>query len=435
MPQKADNSAALEGAYRFFANDDFSPEAELASHFARTAERAERAKYVLVAHDTTSFNFGGAAGRAGMGPLGERDGATGFFAHYSVCFSRTGEPLGAIGLFAWARVTTRKSSREQRISQSDPDRESLRWHDAIDGAGELLHSVDTVIHVLDREGDSMELLADMRERHRRFVVRVAHDRRLDCSRKATDVEKLYDSISVAPFLQMRRVPLKRRGCSQRPVQERVFGQMPTRDAYLTLRAGTFVVSPGNGASYHLPDRLGLNFVEVIELDPPEGMVAVHWRLVTTEPIETVQQVSDIVDIYRARWQIEEFFKAAKTGCQFKTLQLETATALIVALTIYSAVAWQLLLMRWLDRNEPEAPATRALSSTELGTLRAVCKMKGKPLTNTPTTHEVMMAIARLGGHIKNNGPPGWLVLGRGFTKLQAMEQGYLAAFALNEESG
>ena len=35
---------------------------------------------------------------------------------------------------------------------------------------------------------------------------------------------------------------------------------------------------------------------------------------TTEPIDTVEQVLRIVDWYRARWVIEEFFKALKTGC-------------------------------------------------------------------------------------------------------------------------
>jgi hypothetical protein len=39
----------------------------------------------------------------------------------------------------------------------------------------------------------------------------------------------------------------------------------------------------------------------------------------------------------------------------------------------------------------------------------------------------MLAIAALGGHIKNNGDPGWLVLGRGYEKLLVLERGWLAA--------
>jgi hypothetical protein len=45
-----------------------------------------------------------------------------------------------------------------------------------------------------------------------------------------------------------------------------------------------------------------------------------------------------------------------------------------------------------------------------------------------TIREAMLAIAALGGHIKNNGDPGWAVLGRGYEDLLLLERG--AALAL-----
>ena len=101
--------------------------------------------------------------------------------------------------------------------------------------------------------------------------------------------------------------------------------------------------------------------------------------------------------------------------------------MILALVIYAAVAWRLLLLRWLDRNEPDAPAPRVLTPAQLATLTAVCKMKYTALPKNPTVHHVLSAIATIGGHVRNNGPPGWLVIGRGFDQLLAMEVGYLAA--------
>ena len=46
-----------------------------------------------------------------------------------------------------------------------------------------------------------------------------------------------------------------------------------------------------------------------------------------------------------------------------------------------------------------------------------------------SVHDFYYALARLGGHQnrKNDHPPGWLVLWRGWTKLQGMLDGYLAA--------
>ena len=40
------------------------------------------------------------------------------------------------------------------------------------------------------------------------------------------------------------------------------------------------------------------------------------------------------------------------------------------------------------------------------------------LPKDPNAHDVLMAIGQLGGLIKHNGAPGWLVLRRGLTKLE-----------------
>jgi hypothetical protein len=45
----------------------------------------------------------------------------------------------------------------------------------------------------------------------------------------------------------------------------------------------------------------------------------------------------------------------------------------------------------------------------------------------------MLAIARLGGHIRNNGAPGWLVLGRGYYQLLTLEIGYRLALQRRDQ--
>ena len=168
---------------------------------------------------------------------------------------------------------------------------------------------------------------------------------------------------------------------------------------------------------------------VREVNPPEGEPPVIWRLTTSEPIKTAEDVAAVIDIYRYRWLIEEYFKALKTGCNFEKLQLETGIALVRALAIYASVAWRLLLIRWMDRNQPDAPASAALSPSQLSVLGSVRAKAGKPLPANPTAHDALLAVAALGAHLKRNGAPGWHVLGRGFEKLLSLEQGWLAAMA------
>ena len=66
-------------------------------------------------------------------------------------------------------------------------------------------------------------------------------------------------------------------------------------------------------------------------------------------------------------------------------------------------------------------------------LAVLCATAKPPLPLTLTVRDAMLAVARLGGHIKNNGEPGWAVLGRGFQKLLAREEGWIAARAARSD--
>jgi hypothetical protein len=425
LPTAAGNASQLEGTYRFLGNSNVEPEEVFNAHVDCTVSRAQNAGAVLVIHDTTDFAFGGEA-RRGLGRISS-GGKKGFLAHFSLCVGAGGQPLGALGLYAWARAEERKGHRQQQVSQYDPDRESLRWPEAVHQTGELLAGRALAIHVMDREGDCLELMADMMEHGHRFVIRLSHDRRLERNRRAIDVPMLFERLAAAPLRLEREVPLSPRNEAKSRPKFKSFPVRKMRFATLQIRAQTLEISPGNGAPLHLPDHLCLNFVEVSEPHPPEGEAPVLWRLVTTEPIETVEQVAAVVDTYRQRWLIEEYFKCIKSGCRYQELQIESARALLVALSIYSAVAWRLLLMRWLDRHEPTAPAKAVLSETQLQVLQAVRAKESRPLPERPTVHDVFIAIAALGGHLSQNGSPGWMVLNRGFDKLLLMEIGWSAA--------
>ena len=117
--------------------------------------------------------------------------------------------------------------------------------------------------------------------------------------------------------------------------------------------------------------LTVNAVIVRELEPPEGQAPIEWRLLTTESIETPQDVLRIVDAYRARWLIEEYFKAIKTGCSYERLQLESLHALKNALSFCFAIAWHMLLLRTVARDAPNVPASAVMTGAQLTVLSAV----------------------------------------------------------------
>src|SRR5438445_675225 len=69
------------------------------------------------------------------------------------------------------------------------------------------------------------------------------------------------------------------------------------------------------------------------------------------------------------------------------------------------------------------PARDALTQSHVAVLRAVSKA---PLPQKLSVSDALLAIARLGGHIRANGEPGWLVLARGFRDLLLLERGWSA---------
>ena len=56
------------------------------------------------------------------------------------------------------------------------------------------------------------------------------------------------------------------------------------------------------------ESVRLNVVHVREVDAHQECEPMDWKLITTEPIHTLEQVERVVDGYRGRWVIEEYFK-------------------------------------------------------------------------------------------------------------------------------
>jgi hypothetical protein len=181
-----------------------------------------------------------------------------------------------------------------------------------------------------------------------------------------------------------------------------------------------------------PESLTVNLVVVRELNAHRGVEPVEWKLLTTEPIDTAAEVEAVVDAYRARWVIEEFFKALKTGCAFEKRQLESFRTLVNALAIYTVIAWRLLVLRWMVRNRPHAPASEAITEQQVQVLQALSRMRAPQVpridmpAQQPSAQDALRAVAQLGGHIKNNGPPGWQVLGRGYESMLLVQLGWSA---------
>jgi hypothetical protein len=303
-------------------------------------------------------------------------------------------------------------------------KEMDRWFKGVELAEERLSGESQAVHIMDREGDSYELFHNLLNNNYRFVIRACHDR-------VAEDGKLFEHASQAPIFAKRIVALSSRNKPRTPKAREIYPERRQRMAKLSISAKPVTL---NRSGYldgrkDIAKQMSLNLVYIQELECPEGIEPVEWYLLTSEPIETTEDVLAIVDAYRARWIIEEFFKAIKTGCQYEQMQIESYDALLRALAIYLVVAWMTLRLRYLAGAAKDLPAQAVLNDVQIQVLKIISY---QPLPEVPTVRDVLFAIAAKGGHFKHNKDPGWLVIARGLHDLLLIEQGFRAALAMKK---
>lgn len=428
------SDADLEALYRFMRNDHVLWPDVLEPHFEETRLRAERAKSVLVVHDTSPFRVSDEADLASYLNTGKK----GFLSHVSLVLDGREErkPLGVCAveyvLRAKGKAKTKKNGRALSGHETAKlkKKEYGRWGRLIKQSENRLKDMDEIVHVMDREADCYELFCQLVREDCSFVVRWCRNRVAKLSEEESeDWSKVEDLLAKAKTTRLKReVRLSRRRKKTAPSSAK---KTPPRQSRMaSLRFASCELEFRKPAT--LPKKLGypetlkLNVVHVYEPSPPEDVEPIEWVLLTNLAVKRARDVERVVDIYRQRWLIEEFFKALKTGCAYRKRNLTNRQSIFNTLASFIPIAWKALLMRQMAR-KATFPANRSLTELELEVLRAKAKKSGKTLGPHPTAQDVLLFIARLGGYRKSSGPPGWLTIMRGTEKFLSIVEGWKLA--------
>jgi hypothetical protein len=147
----------------------------------------------------------------------------------------------------------------------------------------------------------------------------------------------------------------------------------------------------------------------------------EWILVTSVPTTTLEQAWERVGWYEHRWIVEDYHQCLKTGCLLEERQVQSADRLIRLLGLLSPLAVRLLLLRDLARREPERPAHEVLDAD----LLAIVAAQTDQAPTQMTTGAVWKAIAQMGGYLarRDDGPPGWKTVWKGWLRVQTLLEG------------
>jgi hypothetical protein len=402
LPDATDDPASLKAAYRFFDNDYVRAEAMLASHIQSTTRRMQAVERVLAVQDTTYLDWTDHPATAGLGPLAAPT-HQGLLAHTTLALTPERVPLGLLQQQVWARD---KEVRRNQDHKQRPiaEKESQKWLTSLEAieAARAACPDTHFVSVGDREADVYDLFLVARPVGVDLLVRAAQDRKADHPEKY-----LWAAMASAASAATLTIHMGARA-----------GQV-ARDATLTVRWRQVTLRPPNSREKEKLPNITVWAVWACERNPPAGVEAVEWLLLTTVPLTSTEDALEILEWYAARWGIEVWHKVLKSGCRIEDRQLEAADRLIRCLTLYSVIAWRILYATMLARAAPDVPCTVLLDADEWQGLYCRIHRVAIAPAKPPTLRQAVRWIAQLGGFLgrKRDGEPGVTVLWKGFQHL------------------
>lgn len=399
IPAALKSRADIEGAYRFFNNDSITPDRILQPHIEATYGRINTLDFALLVQDTTEIDLTRPKQQVeGAGPM-DCENRRGAFFHPMIAFDAVGVPLGIVGQKIWTREEISRASKaekcEKRRKTPIEEKESYRWIEGLRWAEQAAAACGetTIVCVGDSESDIYDLFAAAtasKQPNLHLLVRAGQNR--NTMEDQDWVEEVRSSAKIGDQTVAIRARIAKTG-SAKSARSR---SREARTAELEIRKATIQIRRPVHTDRSLPAGLTVNVVLCEEIHPPEGADPIRWMLVTTLPIETVEDVQRVISTYCVRWQIEVYFRTLKSGCKIEQRRFEAIDRVFNALAFFSVIAWRVMYVCHLGRECPEMDCEVMFEPSEW---KSVYSILGKPIPRDgcPSLNDVVRAIARLGG--------------------------------------
>jgi hypothetical protein len=409
FPDQMERWGDVKAAYRLFDQEDVTFKAVASPHWEAT-RRQESGRY-LILNDTTEIDFGKDRKVKGLGPTGKGTGR-GFLLHNGLMVDAENQAvLGLAGQeIHYRKPASKKENSSQRLKR---DRESEVWGRLIDQIGPA-QGESQFIHVCDRGADNFEVFCHLVANRRDWVIRT-------CSKHRNILTTNEETTPLSAFLA--GLPV----VGEYELHVRSRKKEPARTARLEVRIGAIGMPVPRQKSPYVrelrPQPIRMWVVWVREVNAPQRVKPIEWVLYTSLPVKTFEDAWRIIEYYEARWLIEEYHKALKSGCRVTARSLRTPARLEAMAGVLSVVAVRLLQLKSLARTDPDRPVRHVVPPLWLAMLRAARKTRVPAMDLT--VGQFYRELAKLGGFLgrRHDGEPGWITIWRGWEKLNILVRG------------
>lgn len=408
---------------RFLGNSRVTVK-DLVDHICAGIGARSRGRHVLAIQDSSEINLQRHVGRtSGLGTVGNGTDS-GFFIHPLLALDAAdGACLGLAHLHLWQR-TKGKAPNYKRLPIEE--KESVRWIDTVIVGKKRLAEAARITVVADREADIYELWDRLPDAQTHLLVRACRDRVLTTS-AGTPLFAWMDEQAVQGSY---RIPV-----SVTPKRSRHEALLHIRFASVTLK------KPQNCSDKAAAAQVTVNAIDVVEDASTviAGEAPIHWRLLTTHAVATLDDARQCIQWYCQRWQIEQSFRTIKRqGLNLESSQLEHGERLEKLAVMAFSAAVRVMQLTLTRDGVTIRPAADTFDADEIEVLQHVQpSLEGKTEKQKNPFPFLSLAwaawiIARLGGWkgYASERKPGPITMLQGLQAFSAIRQGWILAHSL-----
>jgi len=310
----------------------------------------------------------------------------------------------------------------KRGKETIEEKESYKWLKGFAKSKETLKQSSHLTLVADREADIIELFDRLPDAKTDLIIRSQHNRII--LNEQGNKERLAEFVKSLPVKGYEKIEVasKRR---------------KKRKAKMCIRYGKAKMCWTNPNDKKVSYKINEDGIPIYVVDISEAShkgykneSKLHWRILTTIPIENVESAKDIIKTYQKRWKIEEFFKLLKTDCyDVENTELTRAKSIRKLILYVMKASVKIQQLKSARDGKAQISMESVFSTKEIEYLKLINpRLEGKTEKQKNPYSESNLAygawvIARLGGwkeYYTNKRPPGSKTFAWGLEKFENM---------------
>lgn len=333
-----------------------------------------------------------------------------------------------LGISSAQFVHIDSSTREEKgdkwsgKKQCIEEKESYKWIEACNQSKDVLSDATHITYVMDREADIIELLDRIPDQRTTLVVRVRSNRYvIDEQGKRILLNDLFARSTNIGNAKLKINSKKRK-------QGAVEFELRYERIKIPWRQTSRIKQKKN------PDGVPMTVVEIKEVSRQDNEEPIVWRLYTSSEISNHSQVLELVDIYKRRWLIEEFFKLLKTdGYDIEGTEFSTGKIIRKLILLVMKASIKVLQLKAARDGSSSEKIDFLFNENEIRCLKSLNKKLAGGTVKQQNPHDAgslayaSWIIARLGGwkeFYQPSRPPGTKTFVWGLEKFESIMIGY-----------